>query len=385
MRSSLRLHVILFTAARVVINTLFRMVYPFLPEIGRGLGVEFSRLTQALTWRGLSGVAGPFLATFADSRGRKAGMIFGLFLFVMGASVIAIWPTFWGFVAMLILTMFGKLAFDPAVQAYLSDRIAYERRGFVLALTELGWSGGFLVGVPLMGFLIARRGWLAPFPLLALLGLIAALLLFWIVPGDTPTREARPRLAANFAAIMVSVPALAALSMNFLLSFANEIINVVFGVWLEASFGLQVAALGAASAVIGLSELSGEGIVSLVVDRLGKKRAVTIGLICNCLASIALPFLGSTLPGALAGLFLFYLSFEFTFVSGIPLLTEILPNARATLIASNFTATSLGRAAAALVAPSLYTLGFGGSAYAAAFINLLGLVALRWVVVEGER
>ena len=51
----------------------------------------------------------------------------------------------------------------------------------------------------------------------------------------------------------------------------------IFGVWLEDSFDLQIAALGAASAVIGLSELGGEGLVAAFVDRLGKPRAIGLG------------------------------------------------------------------------------------------------------------
>ena len=127
----------------------------------------------------------------------------------------------------------------------------------------------------------------------------------------------------------------------------------IFGVWLEDSFDLQIAALGAASAVIGLSELGGEGLVAAFVDRLGKPRAIGLGLAANCLAALALLFLGRTQAGALVGLFFFYITFEFTLVSIIPLMTELLPSARATLMAFNMAALSLGRALGDLLAPRL--------------------------------
>jgi DHA1 family inner membrane transport protein len=141
-------------------------------------------------------------------------------------------------------------------------------------------------------------------------------------------------------------------------SGANELVNLLFGVWLEDSFGLQIAALGAASAIIGISELSAEGLVAVFVDRIGKTRAVALGLMVNSIAALALPFIGKTETGALAGLFFFYLSFEFTLVSSIPLMTEIVPSARATLMAFNVAALSLGRALGALIGPRLYGLGF---------------------------
>jgi predicted MFS family arabinose efflux permease len=58
-----------------------------------------------------------------------------------------------------------------------------------------------------------------------------------------------------------------------------------FGVWLEDSFGLQIAALAGASAVIGLSELSGEGLVALLTDRIGKPRALVLGLSANAVTA----------------------------------------------------------------------------------------------------
>jgi hypothetical protein len=68
-----------------------------------------------------------------------------------------------------------------------------------------------------------------------------------------------------------------------------------------------------------------------------------------CLAALALYFLGRTEAGALVGLFFFYITFEFTLVSIIPLMTELLPAARATLMAFNVAALSFGRALGDLI------------------------------------
>ena len=126
--------------------------------------------------------------------------------------------------------------------------------------------------------------------------------------------------------------------------------------------------------MIGISELGGEGLVAAFVDRLGKPRAIPIGLLTNSLAALSLPFIGRTEAGALTGLFFFYISFEFTLVRCIPLMTEILPGARATLMSFNVAALSLGRALGAPLAPLLY--GFAFLAVAVGF-NALALLALR--------
>ncbi|MDP2995164.1 MAG: hypothetical protein Q8N46_08610, partial [Anaerolineales bacterium] len=47
--------VIAFTITRVIINTLHRMVYPFLAVLARGVGVDLISMSYALTARSLVG------------------------------------------------------------------------------------------------------------------------------------------------------------------------------------------------------------------------------------------------------------------------------------------------------------------------------------------
>ena len=98
---------------------MYRMVYPYLAFFSLGLGVDQAALSLAITARAAFGVVGPLLASVADTRGRKAGMLFGLLLFTAGAGLVAVWPTFPVFVLALVLTLLGKYAFDPAMQAYI--------------------------------------------------------------------------------------------------------------------------------------------------------------------------------------------------------------------------------------------------------------------------
>ena len=154
-------------------------------------------------------------------------------------------------------------------------------------------------------------------------------------------------------------------------------VTLVFGLWLTDSFGMKIAALAGASAVIGLAELGGEGLVATVTDRIGKPRAVALGLAANIGASALLPWIGRTEAGALAGLFLFYLSFEYLVVSQIPMMTEVVPAARATAIALNSIGFSIGRSAGALLSTLIYArLGFLPVTAMALVFNVLALLAL---------
>jgi len=386
-------------AIRTVFNSAYRMIYAFLPIFGRGLGVDIHSMSLALTTRAAVSSLGPFAASASDLRGRKFGMLFGLTLFSAGTALVVFFPTFPIFVLSLILATTGKYVFDPGMQAYLGDRVSYQQRGRVLAVTEFGWSLAFVLGIPLAGYLIARGGWMAPFQLFALLGLLSMLALFISLPTDRHEERSNHGLVKNFRSVFTFAPALAALGVSLFASTANEVVNVIFGVWLDDSIknwvgpqgfagvfkflnyfkdtlGLDIALLILAAIVIGLSELSAEGLVARFVDKLGKPRAVALGLILNSLAALLLPVLGKTTSGALFGLFMFYISFEFALVSLIPMMTEIMPQTRATLMAFNVAALSLGRAAGALIAPYLYATGLLASGIAAVLFNLIALFFL---------
>jgi predicted MFS family arabinose efflux permease len=375
----LRSQIALFTAIRFVFNVSYRMVYPFLGVIARGLGVDLPALSWALAARSAIGTIGPFAATVADSRSRKFGMLLGTGISTIGAGIVAFVPTFAGLTASLVLTALGRYIFDPGMQAYLGDHVPYERRGRAIAITEMGWSLAYVIGIPLVGLIISLQGWLAPFPLFVLLGVVSLAALYFMLPHE-PLHAPKGRTLANFRLVLVSIPALAGLSIALLASLGNELVSLIFGVWLEDTFGLQIVALGAAAAVIGFSELSGEGLVAAFSDRLGKPRAVALGLAANCLGALLLPVLGRSSTGALVGLFIFYITFEFTVVSLIPLMTEILPAARATLLAFNVAAFTLGRAVGAPLSVLLYTQGFWVVVVGTVVFNLAALGALGILV-----
>jgi predicted MFS family arabinose efflux permease len=373
----IRFQLILFMFLRTILNTAHRMVYPFLSIFARGVGVDISTMSLLMTGRSLLGAISPLFASVADRRGRKFGMLLGTATFIVGVGVVAIHPSLWTLSIALLLAVLGKYMFDPSMQAYFGDRIPYAQRGTALAVTEVAWSLAFIAGVPAMGFLIAKFGWSAPFPVLTVLGLFLFFVVWRVVPGEDPHHTVTHNSRDGYRAVFTSTTALAGISIAMWASAGNELVNVIFGVWLEDSFGLKIAALAGASAVIGISELSGEGLVAFTTDRLGKPLALTLGLVGNALASILLPFIGHTQGGALIGLFLFYITFEYVMVSHIPLMTELVPSARATMLSLNITGHSLGRALGAFLAAIIYQrFGFLFVALLAVGFNIAGMLAL---------
>jgi len=370
------------TLIRTVTNTGFRMVFPFQPMLMEGLGISLAAITRMYAGQSLVGIISPFLASLADTRGRRTGMLAGLILFSLGTLTVSLFPTSQGFLLFLILSMLGKAIFDPSLQSYYGDTIPYGRRGFVLGITETSWSLSFFLGMPLVGFLMNRLGVLSPFLFLTALSVLSFLAILVLIPPDTASENKTQSIMGNFGLVIRSGSTLAGLGVMLLICTANQLVNVVFGVWLNQSFGLQIAALGGASALIGIAELIGEGGVSAIADRIGVRKAVAYGLVASVLASGLLPLVGNSTGGAYFGLFVFYLTFEFTIVSLIPVMTGVLPEARGTVMALTIASANLGRGLGSWIAAPIFLGGFWLNALAAAVVNLLAILVLRYVIVS---
>ncbi|MCH8339457.1 MAG: MFS transporter [Chloroflexi bacterium] len=382
----MRLQLLAITVTRTIISTGFRLVYPFLPVLARGVGVEPQAIVLAITARSGLGLASPILGSLGDLRGRRLAILVGVGIFAGGMVLVGIWPIYVALFIAILATGLSKIVLDPAQYAYLGDRVAFERRGTAMALVELSWSLAFLVGIPLVGLMIAAWGWQSPYPILAGVALLGGAWLWRSLPADRPPESSGPKLLDRFKSILARRSAVVLLGVSLLMAAGNEVVSIVFGLWFEEAFALSVAALGAASAIIGLAELSGEGLVAGIADRIGKKRSVAIGLLLTTLASLALPVLGQTLLGALLGLFFFYLFFEITIVSSLPLMTEQTPTSRSTLMATNIAAISLGRILGALAGGPLFSIGLGANGAVSAILNLLALgLLLAFVRERGER
>jgi predicted MFS family arabinose efflux permease len=148
-----------------------------------------------------------------------------------------------------------------------------------------------------------------------------------------------------------------AVLVSLLLILASENVYIVYGALLEDRFSLSLTALGLVSIVISLAEFSAEGVSAGWVDRIGKRRAVLGGMVLNVAAYLLLPRLAGSLPGAMLGLFLVYLTFDFSIVSAIPLISELSPEARGTLMATNVAAMAAGRLLSSLSAVRLWSAG----------------------------
>ena len=375
--------------ARLTINTAVRMLYPFLPAFSRGIGVPVETLIRLLSLRSALAMIAPVFGRLSDRYGRRNIMVAAMFVLSAALAAMALWPGYRIFVALLFLGILAQILYQPAHQAYISERVPYAQRGRVLAITELAWAGAMLIGVPLVGWMLARApspeiGLPRPFMFLAIFGIVSGVVLLKTLSNQRNTVDKPIDMYSHWKTVLSNRNVLAGLMLGVFTAGANESLNVVFASWLEVSFGVTLTAIGLATVVIGVADLLGEGGVIAFSDRYGKRRTVGWGIGLSVLSYLALPLLGTSQTGALLGLFLVYLTFEFAVVAILPLMTELMPVARASVMSANIAGHSLGRMLGALMGGFLLPFGIGASGIAAAVLNILALVVLLLWVQENK-
>jgi len=367
---------------RLVLNTARRFAYPFAPVLSRGLGVPLTAITSLIAVNWATSLLGIFAGPIADRFGYRRMMIIGMAMLALGMFAGGFFPLYGVMLIALFLAGLGKSIFDPAVQAYISERVPYRRRGMAIGLMEISWAGSTLLGIPLIALLIDSVGWRSPFFAMGCIGLLGALavtLFFTDNLQGTPKSTPAQSYTKMLQILAKDKSALGAMAYVFFFSAAVDNLFVVYGAWLEKEFDVGIVVLGLGTSVIGIAELVGEVMVATISDRFGLKRVVTFGIILCIMTYVLLPVVSQSFYLALAGLFVHFLFFEFTIISSLALCTELRPEMRATIIAGFIAAAGLGRVVGALSGgPVWLSGGIAATGMISAGLTGLALISLRW-------
>ena len=386
-----RLVINIGTAAlcRFILNTSRRFVYPFAPILSRGLGVPLTAITSLIALNWGTGIMAVLIGPLTDRLGYRLMMIIGMVLLAVGLLVSGIFPVYSVVVIALFLAALGKAVFDPAVQAYISENVPYRRRALAIGFLEYSWAGSALLGIPALALVIDKFGWRSPFFLMGVLALLGIFALMVLIPRanmNATRQDSKINLKKAWKDVLQQKPARGALVFIFLVSAANDNLFVVYGAWLENSFGLSIVALGLGTGVIGLAELLGETMTAMLADKIGLKRSVVTGLTVCIIFYVVLPFAGQTVTTAFVSLFLIFVAFEFMIVTSVSMATELLPETRATMMATYMGAASLGRVVGALIGGPVWLIGgIYATGLVSALISAMALGALLWGLQGWEK
>lgn len=380
-------------SVRFLNDTGIQIFGPFLSTIAAGLGVSIVSLGALNSLRSLMGLMAPLVGSLADAIGYRATMRTLLLLSATGCLIFALSPALWLTVIGLAFMGLGGLSLPPVLQAYFSAQIPYERRSRAIGMLEYGWALAGIIGLSASGLLIDRFSWRAPFIVMSA-GLFVAFFVFRTLPATTGSHsrsEARhvalqwrewPRRVRDLLHLEENArSAWAAILVNGLNVFGATTVSIVYGVWLAREYNFSTTSLGLVALSLGLAELSGSVLVSLIGDRVGKYRSILTSALMAIAAYGLLPFLNFSVPTVIAGLILTRFIFEINIVSSISLISEQVPTQRGKALTLGTAIVTTGVAGASLVGPIAYSqLGIWGPALiASGSAALSSLLMVRWV------
>ena len=373
------------TLGRLALNVAYRIIYPLQPFLAQHLHIDLRTVSALVTVQVLASIASPLGGTLADTRGERATMTGGLSLFCIGAALCALATGFGGFLAGYALIGLAVALYQPAAQAYLSKRTSYQRRGWALGVFETSWAAAALLGVaPLMYLVQLTDSSAAVFWIILAAGVCSLVLIRFGLPnagqghGDQ-TGGVRQRI--DWGALRTP-SVVGVLGLLLLVACATDMLFVVQGAWSKASFGANDAQLGQVFGLLGIAELIGSLSSTVLVDRVGKKRAVLVGYALTAAMMLALPLSEGRWLLFLPLYFLFDLCFEFSIVSSFPLVSGVAPTVRGTLMALSVLVIGVGRALGSQLGTPLWSsYSIWANGVIGAGLVLVG-VLLCWALVR---
>jgi predicted MFS family arabinose efflux permease len=376
-------------SARLLVDIGAQMFNPFLPIFAAGLNTNVVVMGRLLGLRSSMGMLAPIFGALADRVGYRQVMTGALLAAALGMVVFGSSRGVAQALIGMILLGIGSAGFVPTLQAYLSARLPYAQLARGMGMLEYSWALTGIVGLSLMGLLIAATGWRTPFFLLGAGMLVMVVVLRTLPsarnippvpsshPGNLPSATLSQRIA-NFFHVETNAVSTYAIIFATAANFYGAIqFMILHGVWFADQYGFGARELGYVALLFGCFDLVASVSVSLFTDRFGKRRSVIVGTTGAMLGYLLIPFLNvgvipAVLSAALARGF-----FEFAIVANLPLLSEQSPNQRGKIMTLSSAVTLGVSTICSFVAPALYTrIGIAGIATISALSSAIALLLL---------
>jgi predicted MFS family arabinose efflux permease len=381
---------------RLLIDIGAQMFNPFLPIFAAGLNIDVVAMGRLVGLRNATGIFAPVFGSIADRRGYRIVMSSGLLASAAGMAVIGASSGVVQTAIGMILIGLGGAAFVPTLLAYLGARLPYHEVARGIGMLEYSWALTGIVGLSLMGLLIAATNWRVPFFVLAA-GFVGAFFAMRTLPSareeesaETSGQEINPR-PSGFQASLREIfvidfnrrSAFANLAATGFTYFGAMLIMIIYGVWMEDQFGFGPSQLGIVAFLFGCFDLVGSVCVSLFTDRFGKRRSVILGATGALISYLAIPFLSFAAIPAVLGTAVSRGFFEFAIVANITLLNGQVPVQRAKVMTISAAITLSFSTIASFTAPALYEhISITGITAISAFFTAVALILLVTRVKE---
>jgi predicted MFS family arabinose efflux permease len=177
--------------------------------------------------------------------------------------------------------MFGGPASSIAM-SIVSDVVPPERRGRAMAQVMGMFAAASVLGVPLALELAARFGWQSPFYVVAVLGLLIAILVSFAMPPMRAHLDSRAGGTSQISALNLlrDSTVLISYSSTLMLMVTNFMIVPILSTYLQFNLGYPRAHLSTLYFFGGMFSFVGMRLVGRQVDRHGAAKVALIATVC---------------------------------------------------------------------------------------------------------
>ncbi len=333
-------------------NGLLRLPYPFIGDLARGLGTTNAAIGSYLSVGELAGLAGSLAGPDLDRGRHRRWLSIGFSLCGFGGGVIAGMRSTTGLLIGFCMISIGVNLATMGGHSAIGAMTTFAKRGRAIGIFETSWAMALLLGGYVSGVLIDRFAWWVPFAVFSAGLLLATPLLISRMHSVTTVADhesdAIGGLNSNF-----NLPAVAkVVLLSIVVTFAQVLLFSSMGPFMENRHGFDTKAIGVLVVGLGGMELLGSGGTAVFTDRLGKRRSVLLGLIVMFSGIVLMLTVGGANKlAAVIAILMFFLGFEFAYVSLLAVVSEVGGPRRGAVVAFDHSVVTITRAAGAWIGP----------------------------------
>jgi MFS transporter, DHA1 family, tetracycline resistance protein len=265
-------------------------------------------------WAGAQFLASPVIGSLSDQYGRRPVILISCAGLAVDYALMALAPNLWWLAVGRLIAGVTSSSFTT-IYAYMADITEPAKRARAYGLIGAAFSGGFVLG-PVMGGFLGEFGPRVPFWVAGALSGVAFLYGLFILPESLPV-ERRMKFSwrrANPVGAMMLLKRHAELAglavVNFLLYFAHHVFSAVFVLYAGLRYGWGPWQVGALLALVGVLDMIVQGVlVGPISKRFGDRATMifglfggTVGIALMGWAPTGVAFIVAMLPNALWGL-----------------------------------------------------------------------------------
>jgi DHA1 family inner membrane transport protein len=190
------------TAGAFGIGTTEFVIMGLLEQVAADLGIGLATAGLLISGYALGVFAGAPLLTLATGRmPRKAVLVALMLVFTVGNLACALAPDYGTLMAARVLTSLAHGTFFGVGAVVATGLVVPERRASAISAMFTGLTVATLLGVPAGAWLGLRFGWRSTFWAVAMIGVLATVVIAWLVPRDRAGTSAPGALRRELKAV----------------------------------------------------------------------------------------------------------------------------------------------------------------------------------------